>query len=74
MLEDKVEKVQYLDKGFDKVNTNFVRIESSYGKYGSRFSSKSQLHKHLKEGCIDFVQLLLSVLPAPALLILIIEL
>lgn len=31
-LEYEVKKVQYLDKCFDKVDVNFMGIESSYGK------------------------------------------
>lgn len=37
-MEHEIKEVQYLDEGFDEVDTNFVGIESLYGKYGSPFS------------------------------------
>ena len=52
-LEQKSEEVQYSDEGFDEIDTNFVGIESSCGKCGATFSSKSLLYKHLKDGCIS---------------------
>ena len=55
------------------MDANFVRIESSCGKCGSPFLSKSQLHKHLKKGCTGLVQTPLPTSPAPALPIPIIE-
>lgn len=73
MLEHEAKEVYYLDKGFDKVDANFVRIKSSYGKCGSFFSLKSQLHKHLKKSYTSLVQIPLPTSSAPAWLILIIE-
>lgn len=55
MLEYEAKEVHYLDKSFDKVDASFMGIESLYGKCGSFFFSKSQLHKHLKEGCTGLV-------------------
>ena len=50
-FEQEGEEVQYSDEGFDEVDVNFIGIESSCGKCGAPFSSKSLLHKHLKDGC-----------------------
>ena len=50
------EEVQYSDEGFDEVDANFVGIKSSYGNCGAPFSSKSLLHKHLKDGCVNPLQ------------------
>lgn len=55
-LEQEDEEVQYLDEGFDKVDTRFVSIETSYGKYRAPFSSKSQLYKQIKDGCVTSLQ------------------
>lgn len=41
------------------MNANFVNIKTSYGTCGSFFSLKSQLHKHLKDGCTALVKYLL---------------
>lgn len=49
-----------MNEGFDKVKTNFFGIETLCGKYESFFSSKSQLHKYLKDGCAGLVQPLLA--------------
>ena len=64
-FEQESEEVQYFDEGFDKVDANFVGIESSFGKYGAPFSSKSLLHKHLKDGCVSPLLPLLPDTPAP---------
>lgn len=53
-----------MDERFDEMDANFVGIETLYGKYGSFFSSKSRLHKHLKDGYISSVQPLLPGAPA----------
>lgn len=63
-----------MDEGFDKMNINFIGIETLYGKCESLFSPKSQLHKYLKNGCIGLVQLFLPDTPTLALPILIINL
>ncbi len=55
-LEHKGKDVQYLDERFNKVDANFVGIETSYRKCGVPFSSKSRLHRHFKDGCISFLQ------------------
>ena len=52
-LEHKAKEVYYLDKGFDKVDTKFVGIESFRGKCKATFSSKFRLYKHLKDGYIS---------------------
>lgn len=54
-LEYEAKEVQYSHKSFDKVDINFVGIELSYKKYESLFSSKSQLHKHLRDRCTDSI-------------------
>ena len=51
-LEQESKEVQYSDKGFDKVNANFVGVEASCGKCRASFFSKSRLHKHFKDGCV----------------------
>ena len=55
-VDPKGEKVDYLDEGFEEVIANFVGIETGCSKYSSSFPSKSQLHKHLKTGCVGAVQ------------------
>lgn len=60
-LEHETKEGQYSDKGFDKVDTNFVGIESLCDKYRSSFFTKSQLHKHLRD---DYTGLIRSLLPA----------
>ena len=72
-LEHEVKEVHHSDAGFDELDANFVGIESLCGKYGSPFSSKSQLHKHLKEDCTGSVQIALPTSPAPVSPIPIIE-
>lgn len=62
MLEYEIEEVQYSDKGFDKVDTNFMKIQLLYKKYGSSFSFKSLLYKYLKNSCTSSIQLLLPTL------------
>ena len=64
-LEQENKEIQYSDEGFDEVDANFVGIESSCGKCGALFSSKSLLHKHLKNGCISSLQPTLPEAPAP---------
>lgn len=54
-LEYEVKKIQYSHKRFDKVDINFVEIELSYKKCESLFFSKSQLYKHLRDGCTDSI-------------------
>lgn len=56
------------------MNTDFVSVETSCGKYEVFFSSKSQLHKHLKNGSISSLQPLLPGALAPILSIFIITL
>lgn len=51
--EPENKEVHYSDKGFDEVFANFVGIETVCTRCSNSFSSKSQLHKHLKAGCID---------------------
>lgn len=51
-FETERERLAYLDKGFDKVFVNFVRIETVCSKYRSLFPSKSKLHIHIKSGCM----------------------
>ena len=55
------------------MDANFVEIKFLYGKYKSPFSSKSQLHKYLKEGCTGLVQILLPISLTPTLSIPIIK-
>lgn len=74
MFKYKAKEVQYLVKGFDDVDANFVKIESTYRKCGSTFFSKSQVHKHLKEGCTGLVQTPLTTSSVLVLPIAIIEL
>lgn len=62
-LDQNAEEVQYSNKGFDKVDANFVGIEISCEKCGTPFFSKSQLHKYLKDGCTALVH---SLLPDPS--------
>ena len=64
-LDHEGEEVQYSDERFDKVDANFVGVETSCGKCGAPFSSKSRLHKHLKGGCISSLQPSISGAPAP---------
>lgn len=52
MLEAKIEDMIFLDKGFDEVIVSFVGIETVYSKCDSSFSSKSKLHKQIKNGYI----------------------
>lgn len=52
-LDQESKKVQYSDKEFYKVDANFVGVKTLCGKCGAPFSSKSRLHKHLKNGCIS---------------------
>lgn len=53
-LELEEKEIQYSDKGFDKVDAHFINIEISYGKFEALFSSKSRLHKHLKNSYINY--------------------
>ena len=55
-FEQEGEEVQYSDEQFDEVDVNFVGIESSYENCAALFSSRSLLHKHLKDGCISSPQ------------------
>ena len=52
-FEQEGDELQYSDEGFDEVDANFVGIESSCGRCGAPFSSRSLLHKHLKDGCVS---------------------
>lgn len=58
-LDQDIEEVQYLDKSFDKVDTNFVNIENLCEKCGASVSLKFQLHKHLKDGYAALAHFLL---------------
>lgn len=62
-FEQEDKKFQYPDKGFDKLDANFIGIKSSYEKSAALFSSTPLLHKHLKNGYISSFQLLLPVAP-----------
>ena len=64
-LNHEGEEVEYSDEEFDKVDANFVGLESLCGKCGAPFSSKSWLHKHLKGGYISSLQPLISGALAP---------
>lgn len=68
-VEQENKKVQYSDKGFDKMDANFICIETLYEKYGAPFSSNFWLDKHLKDYCISFLQPLPPGAYAPTLLI-----
>lgn len=46
-----------MNKSFDKLKMNFVKIELSYKKFGSLFFLKSQLHEQFKDGCTELIQL-----------------
>ena len=59
------EEVQYSDEGFDEVDANFVDFETSCGKCGAPFSSKSRLYKHLKGDCISSLQPSIFGAPTP---------
>ena len=63
-LEQEGKEIQYFDEGFDKMDVNFVGIETLCRKYGTPFSSKSRLHKHLKDSCTSSVQPSLPDAPA----------
>lgn len=39
----------YINKGFDEILVNFVKIKSSYNCYGTFFQSQLTLHKHFKK-------------------------
>lgn len=73
ILKHKAKEVYYLNKNFEDIDANFVKIESLYRKCRSLFSSKSQLHKHLKKDYIGLIQALLPILSAPVLPISIIK-
>ena len=64
-FEQEGKEVLYSDKAFDEMDANFVGTESSYGKCGAPFFSKSLLHKYLKDGCISSLQTLLFGILAP---------
>ena len=66
ILEQESEEMQYSNKGFDEVDANFVCIETSCGKCGAPFSSKSRLHKYLKDGCVISLQHSLLGAPSPS--------
>lgn len=63
------EDVTYLDKRFDEVIVNFVRIEISYSKCHSSFFSKSKLYKHIKARCIGEVLPSFFILPFSSIFI-----
>lgn len=69
ILKYKVKQIQYSNKSFDKLDTNFVRIESFYQEYENCFFSKSQLHKYLKDNCTSSIHSLRLVTWLPNLLI-----
>lgn len=56
MFDSESEEVDYSNKGFEKVIANFMGIEIVCSTYGSFFSSKLQLYKHLKAGYAGAVQ------------------
>lgn len=62
-LNQDTKEIQYLDESFDKVDANFVAIEISCEEYKIPYFSKSQLHKHLQDGCTVLVY---SSLPDPS--------
>ena len=49
----KADKVSYLDEGFDEVAVNFVGIKTSCTRCYATFPSRSKLHSHLKNGCLE---------------------
>lgn len=51
----------YLNKRFDEVFVNFVRIEAICSKCHLLFLSKSKLHKHIKSEYVE------EILPFPSL-------
>lgn len=55
ILDQDIEKIQYLNKGFDKGDVYFLSIESSYRKYKSFFFLKSWLYKHWKNEYTLFI-------------------
>ena len=55
-VDPEAEEVDYSDEGFEEVIANFVGIKTGYSKCSSSFPFKSQLHKHLKAGCAEAVQ------------------
>lgn len=65
ILEQEDKEVQYSDERFDEVDTNFDGIETSCEKYGAPSSSKSRLHRHLKNSCVSSLQYSLPGAPSP---------
>lgn len=55
------EDITYLDKGFDKVIINFVRIETFCLKCYSSFPLESKLYKYIKADCIKKALLFFSI-------------
>lgn len=66
MFDPEDEEVDYSEEGFKEVIANFLGIETVYSKCSSFFSSKSQLHKHLKAGYAGVVQAMPLPLTQPA--------
>lgn len=52
-FEEEDNNVTYLDKGFDEIAVNFVRIEAFCIKCHTIFPSRSKLYKYLKSGCLE---------------------
>ena len=53
VCENEADKVSYSDKGFDQVAVNFVGIETSCTKCCATFPSRSKLHNHLRNNCLE---------------------
>lgn len=53
-------KTYYINKLYDKLQVNFVGIDSIYDQYITAFLSWSTLHKHLKAGCIPLQKLIVE--------------
>lgn len=53
MLKTEMEEVSYLNKGYDKVVVNFIKIKTVCFRYHVSFFSKSKLYKYIKASCIE---------------------
>ncbi len=59
-------KTYYTDEPYDELQVNFVGIESVCNRYTSAFPSRSALHKHIRNGCILFQEVVAEMGPSPS--------